>query len=360
MPPVRIDVESASRTYPVLVAPGLTIDLDAHLSAAGVGPRRFVVSSPNVWRRHGEAIAAALPDTPHLLIQDGEHSKNQQTLGRIYEWLIEQGADRRSVVIAVGGGVIGDTVGFGAASYLRGVDLVQIPTTLLAQVDSSVGGKVGINHPLGKNLIGAFHAPVAVIIDPTLLDTLPRRELRAGLYEVVKYGVIASRPLFDQLGNELSRIFARDGEVMSEIIAESCRIKADVVAADEREGDRRRILNYGHTAGHALEAVTRYRRLRHGEAVGYGMLVAAELGVRRELLSEADREALSNLIGNMGPLPSVSDLPADEIITAMHRDKKVVEGRLHMVLPRGIGDTQIVDDVSDRDIRHALKVIGIR
>ncbi|MBM41601.1 MAG: 3-dehydroquinate synthase [Acidobacteria bacterium] len=360
MPPVRIDVASASRTYPVLVAPGLISDLETHLSAAGIGARRFVVSSPNVWRRHGETIATALPGTPHLLIPDGERSKNQQTLGRIYEWLIGAGADRHSVVIAVGGGVIGDTVGFGAASYLRGVDLVQVPTTLLAQVDSSIGGKVGINHALGKNLIGAFHAPVAVVIDPSLLDTLPRREMRAGLYEVVKYGVIASRPLFEQLSNDLSRIFARDPDVMTGIIAQSCRIKADVVADDEREGDRRRILNYGHTAGHALEAVTRYRRLRHGEAVGYGMLVAAELGVRRKLLSEADREALSTLIGNMGPLPSVSDLSADELITAMHRDKKVVEGRLHMVLPRGIGDTQIADDVSDRDIRRALKVIGIR
>ena len=359
MPPVRIDVASASRTYPVLVAPGLISNLETHLSAAGIGARRFVVSSPNVWRRHGETIATALPGTPHLLIPDGERSKNQQTLGRIYEWLIGEGADRHSVVIAVGGGVIGDTVGFGAASYLRGVDLVQVPTTLLAQVDSSIGGKVGINHALGKNLIGAFHAPVAVIIDPSLLDTLPRREMRAGLYEVVKYGVIASRPLFEQLSNDLSRIFARDPDVVTGIIAQSCRIKADVVADDEREGDRRRILNYGHTAGHALEAVTRYRRLRHGEAVGYGMLVAAELGGRRKLLSEADREALSTLIGNMGPLPSLSDLSADEIITAMHRDKKVVEGRLHMVLPRGIGDTQIVDDVSDRDIRRALKVIGV-
>ena len=359
MPPVRIDVASASRTYPVLVAPGLISNLETHLSAAGIGARRFVVSSPNVWRRHGETIATALPGTPHLLIPDGERSKNQQTLGRIYEWLIGEGADRHSVVIAVGGGVIGDTVGFGAASYLRGVDLVQVPTTLLAQVDSSIGGKVGINHALGKNLIGAFHAPVAVIIDPSLLDTLPRREMRAGLYEVVKYGVIASRPLFEQLSNDLSRIFARDPDVVTGIIAQSCRSKADVGADDEREGDRRRILNYGHTAGHALEAVPRYRRLRHGEAVGDGMLVAAELGVRRKLLSEADREALSTLIGNMGPLPSLSDLSADEIITAMHRDKKVVEGRLHMVLPRGIGDTQIVDDVSDRDIRRALKVIGV-
>ncbi len=360
MSPIRIDVESASRTYPVLVGPGLLEDLEAQLTANGVGARRFVVSSPNVWRRHGEAIEAALPDTPHLLIPDGERSKNHQTLGRIYEWLIEQGADRRSTVVAVGGGVIGDTVGFAAATYLRGVDLVQVPTTLLAQVDSSVGGKVGVNHALGKNLIGAFHAPVAVIVDPAFLDTLPRRELRAGLYEVVKYGVIASRPLFDQLVTELSQIFKRAPELMTDIVAQSCRIKAEVVAADEREGDRRRVLNYGHTAGHALEAVTRYRRLRHGEAVGYGMLVAADLGARRDLLSETDQSALSELIGSMGPLPTVSDLSVDEIVAAMHRDKKVVDGRLHMVLPKGIGDTLIVDDVTDRDIRRALGVIGIR
>lgn len=360
MPPIRIDVPSATRTYPVFVAHGLLGDISRWLSHAGVTERRFLVSSPTVWSHHGDRMSTALPEAEHLLVPDGERSKTHRTLGRIYDWLIRSGADRQSTVIALGGGVIGDTVGFAAATFLRGVDLVQVPTTLLAQVDSAVGGKVGVNHALGKNLIGAFHAPVAVIVDPQLLNTLPRRELRAGLFEVVKYGVIASRPLFELLLTDLPRIFDRAPDVMTEIVAASCRIKAEVVAADEREGDRRRVLNFGHTAGHALEAITRYRRLRHGEAVAYGMLVAAQLGAGRGLLDKADHAALTELTGRMGPLPGVADLSAAEIISAMHRDKKVVAGRLHMVLPSGIGDTVIVDDVTDREIKRALRVIGVK
>ena len=199
MRPIRIDVASATRTYPVFVAHGLAARMDQRLSDAGVGERRFLVSSPTVWARHGKTVQAALPNVEPLLVPDGERSKTLHTVSRIYEALIRAGADRQSTIVAVGGGVLGDTAGFAAATYLRGVDLVHVPTTLLAQVDSAVGGKVGVNHPLGKNLIGAFHAPAAVIADPQLLDTLPRRELRAGLYEVVKYGVIADRPLFDRL-----------------------------------------------------------------------------------------------------------------------------------------------------------------
>ena len=263
-------------------------------------------------------------------------------------------------MVAVGGGIPIDLAGFVAATYMRGIAHINIATTLLAQVDAAVGGKTAINATQGKNLIGAFHPPAAVIADPRLLDTLPKREFRAGLYEVVKYGVIASRPLFERLVTDLPRIFAREPEIMTAIVADSCRIKAEVVAADEREGDRRRILNYGHTAGHALEAVTGYRRLRHGEAVAYGMLVAAHLGVARGLIDKSDHAALVELIGRMGPLPQVTDLPAAEVLDAMRRDKKVVAGRLHMVLPRGLGDTVIVDDVTEKESRQALKSIGVR
>ncbi len=360
MQPTRIDVPSATRTYPVFVAHGLIAQLRRWLSKAGVGTQRFLVSSPTVWKHHGKAISSALPGVAHLLVPDGERSKTVRTVGRVHEWLIRAGADRQATIIAVGGGVIGDSVGFAAATYLRGVDLVQIPTTLLAQVDSSVGGKVGVNHALGKNLIGAFHAPTAVIADPQMLDTLPHRELRAGLYEVVKYGVIASRPLFDQLVTELPRIVAREPEVMADIVAASCRIKAAVVAADEREAGRRRVLNFGHTAGHALEAVTRYRRLRHGEAVGYGMLVAARIGTARGLLDTSDLAALTELIERMGALPPVADMPVREVLAAMRRDKKMIAGRLHFVLPNGIGDTVIVDDVTTTEIRRALRTIGVR
>jgi 3-dehydroquinate synthase len=359
MKPTRINVTSAARTYPIFVAHGLVNEMERWLSAAGVGSRRFLVSSPTVWAQHGETISTALPNTEHLLIPDGEQSKTLNTVTQIYDALIEHEADRQSTLIAVGGGVLGDTAGFAAATYLRGVDLVHIPTTLLAQVDSSVGGKVGVNHTLGKNLIGAFHAPVTVIADQRLLDTLPRRELRAGLYEVIKYGVIASRPLFELLIKKLPQIFARDPEVMSEIVAASCQIKADVVADDERESGRRRILNFGHTAGHALEAITAYRRLRHGEAVAYGMLVAAHIGAARGLLDADDHKCLTDLISRMGPLPSVTDVSPSDVVNAMRRDKKVVSGRLHVVLPQGLGNTIIVNDVTDREVLEGLEAIGI-
>ncbi len=193
----------------------------------------------------------------------------------------------------VGGGVLGDVSGFAAATYLRGIDIVHVPTTLLAQVDSAIGGKVGVNHPLGKNLIGAFHQPRLVVIDPLLVATLPRREFRAGLYEVVKYGMTSSRSLFDRVGRSVKDLFKRDPDALQPVIAESCAIKADVVARDERESGPRRVLNFGHTAGHAIEAITRYKRFRHGEAVGYGMLVAAEVGVGRGRLAASDRDALT-------------------------------------------------------------------
>ena len=216
--------------------------------------------------------------------------------------------------------MIGDVVGFAAATYLRGVGLVHVPTTLLAQVDSSIGGKVGINHALGKNLIGSFHQPLAVFADPEVLGTLPRREFRAGLYEVVKYGMIADSGLFERVGRDLRAIVRREQEALAAVIADSCRIKARVVSEDERESGLRRILNFGHTAGHAIEAVTKYRRFRHGEAVAYGMLAVADLGVRRGVFAEAERSALADLVARLGPLPAVSDLSAQALVEATRRD----------------------------------------
>jgi 3-dehydroquinate synthase len=258
----------------------------------------------------------------------------------------------------VGGGVLGDTAGFAAATFLRGLPLVQVPTTLLAQVDSSIGGKVGVNHIAGKNLIGAFYPPRAVVIDPETLTTLPRREFRAGLYEVIKYGVIASRPLFERVASTLSRLFARETEALSPVIAESCAIKARIVEGDELESGARRTLNFGHTVGHAIEAVTKYRRFRHGEAVAYGMLAAAAIGVTRGTMPEADRAALVALIRTMGPLPALTDLPSSQLLEAIGRDKKIVNGRLHFVLPGPIGSTHIVSDVTQDEIMAALLEIG--
>jgi 3-dehydroquinate synthase len=276
----------------------------------------------------------------------------------VYDALIMANADRASTLITLGGGVLGDLAGFAAASYLRGIPLVHIPTTLLAQVDSSIGGKVGVNHPLGKNLIGAFHQPHAVVIDLAVLGTLPRREFRAGLYEVIKYGVTSSRSLFDRIATDRTAIFAKQPEVLAAIVSESCRIKASVVAADERESGLRRILNFGHTAGHALEAVTKYRRYRHGEAVAYGMLVAADLSVKRGTLPDADRQALAALIAALGPLPPIGDVTIPQMLDAMKHDKKMVAGRLHFVLPTAIGATAIVDDVTEKEMKHALNAVG--
>jgi 3-dehydroquinate synthase len=295
-----------------------------------------------------------------ILVPDGERFKQLQTVSRVYETLLRANADRASTLITFGGGVIGDMAGFAAATYLRGIALVHVPTTLLAQVDSAIGGKVGVNHALGKNLIGAFHQPHAVVIDPSLLSTLPRREFRAGLYEVVKYGMTSSPSLFERIGRERTAIFARKPEVLDPMISESCRIKASVVAADEREAGLRRILNFGHTTGHALEAVTRYRRYRHGEAVAYGMLVAASLAVARGALAERDRKALADLISSLGPLPSIGDLSIGHILEAMQHDKKIVAGRLHFVLPTAIGATAIVDDVTQKELKAALKRVGFK
>jgi len=288
MDPVRIDLSTPSRGYTVTIGDGMLDRLGATLDAIGAPARRFVVSSPLVWRLHGPQMTRAAALTDPVLVPDGERFKQLPTVSRIYDALVRASADRASTVVTFGGGVIGDMAGFAAATYLRGIALVHVPTTLLAQVDSAIGGKVGVNHPLGKNLIGAFYQPHAVVIDPLVLGTLPRREFRAGLYEVIKYGMTSSASLFDRVARDRKAIFTRATEALMPIISESCRIKGDVVTADEREAGPRRILNFGHTAGHALEAVTKFRRFRHGEAVGYGMLVAAELAAARGVLVDRD------------------------------------------------------------------------
>ena len=358
MDPVRIDVPTPSRAYSVTIGGGALDRVGRMLDEIGAPARRFVVSSPLVWRLHGAQLARAVALAEPILVPDGERFKQLQTVSRIYDALVRASADRAATIITLGGGVIGDMAGFAAATYLRGIALVHVPTTLLAQVDSAIGGKVGVNHPLGKNLIGAFYQPHAVVVDPLVLGTLPRRELRAGLYEVIKYGMTSSAPLFERVARERKAIFARSVDALMPIIAESCRIKSDVVSADEREAGPRRILNFGHTAGHALEAVTKYRRFRHGEAVGYGMLVAAELANARGALADRDRQALADLITSLGPLPPIADLSASAILEAMEHDKKIVAGRLHFVLPTAIGATTIVDDVKKAELRAALKKIG--
>ena len=360
MPPVRIDVPTPSRSYSVLIEDGVLDRVGALLDELGLPARRFVVSSPLVWRLHGARFARSARKVEPIIVPDGERVKQLPTVSRIYDALVKATADRGSTLITFGGGVIGDMAGYAASTYLRGIPLVHVPTTLLAQVDSSIGGKVGVNHPLGKNLIGSFFQPHAVLIDPSVLATLPRREFRAGLYEVVKYGVTSSASLFDRIARERKAIFDREPAALLPIIAESCRIKASVVAQDEKESGIRRILNFGHTAGHAIEAVTKYKRFRHGEAVAYGMIVAAQIAATRGALAETDRKALSDLIASLGPLPPISDLSSAQMLEAIRHDKKVVAGRLHYVLPTAIGAWVIVDDVTEKEIKGALKKVGFR
>jgi 3-dehydroquinate synthase len=358
MQPVRIDVQAATGGYPVLIGDGLAGRLGGLLDEHGVGPRRIVVSNPVVWRLHGDRIGEALGRPETILVPDGERHKHLGSVSQIYEALVRAEADRGSVVVAVGGGVTCDTAGFAAATYLRGIGVVQVPTTLLAQVDASVGGKVGVNLAAGKNLVGAFHPPLLVAIDPCLLQTLPRREYRAGLYEVIKYGMACSGDLFRGVEAVASHLAEADEKTLGPIIAECCRIKAAIVSADERERGPRRVLNFGHSAGHAIEVVTEYERFRHGEAVAWGMLVAAQVAVSRDALAGADADALRALVMKLGPLPPVADLAAGDLIAAMRLDKKVVDGRMHFVLPTGIGSAAIVEDVTEDELVGALAAVG--
>jgi 3-dehydroquinate synthase len=357
---LTVNVPLGARAYDITIADGaLARAGELARDAFGERARRAVViSNPRVYASYGARLERGLRragfEVLQTLIPDGERAKSLRTAERVYSFLIERRVERGDGVIALGGGVVGDLAGFVAATYLRGVNYVQVPTTLLAQIDSSVGGKTAVNHALGKNLIGAFHQPRAVVIDPAVLLTLARRELRAGLYEALKYGIIRDPALVDLLRNERRAIEVRDPAVMARLIARCCEIKAEVVAADEREGGLRRILNFGHTVGHALEAVTAYRRLKHGEAVGYGMKCASEIARRMGLLAKEDEEVIRTGVEEMGPLPLLSDLDSREVIAAMGRDKKVAAGKLSLVLPKRIGEVVVRDDVSPLIVRAAV------
>jgi len=355
---VRIEVPSQQRRYPVLVGAGALADLASHLNRESLKDVT-IVTVPPVWRAQGHRLADLAGDAGPVLMSDGERAKTLQTVSRLYDAFAKRGVSRSSTIIAFGGGVAGDVAGFAAASYLRGVALVQIPTTLLAQVDSAIGGKVGVNLPSGKNLAGAFHSPSLVVCDPDVLKSLRRREFRAGLYEVVKYGVVLSRELFESVSAGLKQILRADSATLTPLIARCCEIKADVVSADEREHGPRRVLNFGHTVGHALEAMTEYRRFRHGEAVAYGMLAAAHISMSRGLMPGEDHERLTDLIRRMGPLPPVIDLRQADARDVIARDKKVADGRLHFVLCAGLGASAIASDITPQELAAALTAIGM-
>jgi len=357
--PLRIDVCAPSRTYPVLVGSGSLAGLRDVLDEVGCGTARFVVSNNTVWGFWGGALQDVLPDAETILLPDGERFKTLSSAARIYDALLKASADRSAAVITFGGGVVGDIGGFAAATYLRGLPLAHVPTTLLAQVDAAIGGKVGVNLPGGKNLVGAFYQPSVVVIDPSLLATLPRREFRAGLYEVIKYGVACDAGLFERLRRDLGPLSKRDGGVLTPVIADCCRIKGAIVSQDERESGARRILNFGHTVGHALEASTRYRRFLHGEAVAYGVLASCAIAAARGMLSPPEHAAIGSLVAQLGPLPPVNDLSAAAQLEYMRRDKKVHEGRLHFVLPGAIGRAVVTTDVSEAELAKALTGLGL-
>ena len=351
----RLRIELGDRSYPILIGPGL-LD-DAGLLGEAVTARDvLVVSNTTVAPLYlaklerglaGKRVAAAI-------LPDGEQYKTLETLARVFDALVERRMNRDACVVALGGGVVGDMAGFAAACYQRGVDYVQVPTTLLAQVDSSVGGKTGVNHPLGKNLIGAFHQPRAVISDTDTLRTLDPRELRAGLAEVIKYGLIADEPFLAWLEANLDALLALEPSALAHAIRRSCEVKAEIVAEDEREHGRRALLNLGHTFGHAIETATGYGEWLHGEAVGAGMLMAADLSSRLGWLATADVERVRTLLARAALPLDAPRIGAARALELMGMDKKVLAGRIRLVLLRRIGDGVVDGDYPAEALQATL------
>ena len=352
----EVGVELGQRRYTIHVAAGALEALPGIV--AGLAPARtMVVSSPRIWRHHGAAVERILgSETPRVLVPDAEGRKSRRTLDRLHDAFLDAGLARDGLVVAFGGGVVGDVAGFAAATYMRGVDWIAVPTTLLAMVDSAIGGKVGINHPRAKNLIGAFHQPRAVVADLALLATLPHRQVRSGAYEILKCGAIADPSLFKALADAPFALVGWAG--LEPAVTAACRIKAGIVAADEREGGLRRNLNFGHTIGHALETVTAYRRFTHGEAVGWGMIGAAWIAAARGLLAEDTRAEIAAGVDGLGRRPPVTDLEEDTILEALGRDKKATAGRVPFVLPIRIGEVVVEPAVTADEIRAALRRMG--
>ena len=341
------------RSYPILAGPNLLDLIGEHAKEVGLHSPIAIITDSNVKDLYAERVLQSLENsgfTARILdFPAGESSKHLQTVSALYDGMVSLGPERKSGVIALGGGVPGDIAGFVAATYLRGMRFIQVPTTLLAQVDSAVGGKVGVDHAGGKNLIGAFHQPCRVTIDTRTLQTLDRRQIKAGLAEIIKHGVIADEALFQRICDILDRLLAVDDTIYQEIIPWNCRIKANVVEQDEKESGLRAILNFGHTIGHALETLTVYEHYLHGEAVAIGMLVEAQLGERLGITPPAVVEALASLLRKADYPLEKPDISADRLLDSMFRDKKVERGRLRFIFPAKMGDVTI-QDVEDLDL----------
>ncbi len=350
------EVRTPLKTYPVIVERG-AIQQVAQSFPAKAG-RAFVVTTRDLWALHGAKLEEALDNGGRraevLFFPGQEVNKRLEPVERLAEQMVELGADRTSIVIGFGGGIVTDVAGFLAAIFMRGIPVIQVPTTLLAQVDAAVGGKTGVNLVNGKNLIGSFHQPLAVLIDPDLVATLPEREFRAGLYEVIKCGVIRDAGIFNLCATEPRAVMAMQPALVDELIAGAVRIKCEVVSADEREGGLRRILNFGHTIGHAIEAETEYKRFLHGEAVAWGMIAATHLAVLTDKLSEAEAGVIVRTIEEYGSLPPANDLDPDRLLARLSSDKKTLQGTVHFVLPIRVGDAIVVPGVEQRLIRQAM------
>ena len=352
-------VELGDNSYPILVGTDILNRVGELLTPHTESNQVLIVSDTFVQGCYMPMVQQSLEgagfDVRTLAVPTGEGSKSLAQFSRIQDSLVGHQLDRGSTVIALGGGVIGDLAGFSASVYMRGIPYVQIPTTLQAQVDASVGGKTAINHPKGKNLIGAFHQPKLVIIDVDTLRTLPQRDMRSGLIEVIKMGVIRDEPLFGMVEEHLDAILNLESAILSEMIACACIDKAEIVAKDEKESGLRMVLNYGHTFGHALEAVTHYNRYRHGEAVSIGMNCAAQLAVHLGMFSETDFQRQRSLLNRAKlPLTFPDDLTPAAICGAMYLDKKTLGGKLRLILPTRIGEVVIRDDVDDRQVLEAI------
>ncbi|MGA3054106.1 MAG: 3-dehydroquinate synthase [Candidatus Korobacteraceae bacterium] len=357
----RIPVHTPSRSYEVLVERGLL-----RSAAAALGPtmpldwRVFVVTQAPVRKHWGGVLRKSFSKAGRkveiIQMPDGERSKTLSQLEKLASKLVSRGADRRSVILALGGGVVGDVAGFLASVFMRGIPVVQIPTTLLAQVDSAIGGKTGVNLKSGKNLLGTFYQPLAVLADPDLLATLPEREYRSGLFEAMKYGVIRNPAIFELMDSNRDAFVRRDGALLETLITECIRVKAEVVSADERESGERRILNFGHTIGHALEAETDYKQFLHGEAVGWGMIAATLIGAEMQVTDSLTAQRIIGLVRAYAPLPRV-EVNSEGIAKRLLSDKKTVGGVPHFVLPTEIGKVEVVNTVPERAVIHAVEEI---
>jgi 3-dehydroquinate synthase len=342
-------------SYPVIVERGCLGSVREHIpDSCG---KVFFVTTPDVWDLHGRALLRGMDGFPHdvLFFPGGESRKRLSEVEAIAEQMVQRGADRSSVVVAIGGGIVTDVAGFLAAIFMRGIPLVQIPTTLLGQVDAAIGGKTAVNLVAGKNLIGSFHQPLCVLIDPAVLDTLPEREYRAGLFEIIKHGIIADPDLFRLMHDEPKAVMSHAPAIVDRMICDSVRIKSEVVSGDEKEEDRRRILNFGHTFGHALEAETQYSKFLHGEAVAWGMQAAAVLGRMEGMLSREDERRILDCVKAYGPFPPLNGLQAPRLAARLKSDKKTVRGKVHFVLPVRIGEVKITPDVNEKHVMSAIE-----